>query len=219
MTNHLRRVARAVGASLTELGISSLTWVGAGLGGYIGFGIAPDSWATGWKAALAGIAAIVFAVGFEDLLEDVVAPLRRLTDTRPPATRYGKEPVSPPASAHEGLIRLRQAACADSAHRAASDAYQIDRGQVLLTDGNRWQGYPDGTAAILLAPGAYLRYWRDSKADGTTITPAAVFTFITGEADNPVRVTDVKQLQRLMADYAARTTGGENAEDAGLQAA
>lgn len=219
MTNHLRRVARAIGASFTELGISSLMWAGAGLGGYIGFDAAPDSWAAGWKAAIAGIAAVAFAVGFEDLLDDVVAPLRRLTDTRPPATRYGTEPVAPPASTHEGLTRLREAACADSAHRAASDAYRIDHGQVLLTDGNRWQGYPDGTAAILLAPGAYLRYWRDSKTDGTT--PAAVFTFITGEADHPVRVTDVQQLQHLMADYAARTAGGENdtPEDAGLQAA
>ncbi|WP_031522610.1 hypothetical protein [Streptomyces sp. NRRL F-5123] len=219
MTNHLRRIARAIGDSLTEIGINSLMWAGAGTGGYIGFDAAPDSWGTGWKAALAGLAAVAFAVGLEDLTDDIVAPLRRLTDTRPLVTRYGTEPVKPPASTHEGLTRLREAACADSAHRAASDAYRIDRGQVLLTDGDRWQGYPDGTAAILLVPGAYLRYWRDSKTDGTT--PSTAFTFVTGEADNPVHVTDLWQLRQLTADYAARTADGENdtTTDAGLTAA
>ncbi|WP_037904994.1 hypothetical protein [Actinacidiphila yeochonensis] len=219
-TSLLRRIARAIGASLTELGINALTWIGAGVGGYIGFGAAPGSWATGWKAALAGIGALAFAVGFEDLLDDVVAPLRRLTDTRPAGSRYSTAPelADAPATAHEGLTRLREAACADSASRAASDSYRIDRGQVLLTEAGRWQGYPDGTASFQLAPGAYLRYWRDSKSDGTT--PGVVFTFVTGEADKPVHVTDVQQLQGLLADYAGRTLAGENvATDTGLQAA
>ncbi|MFJ1588367.1 hypothetical protein ACIOC1_34215 [Streptomyces sp. NPDC088197] len=216
-TSLTRRIARAIGASLTELGINALTWIGAGVGGYIGFGAAPDSWATGWKAALAGIGALAFAVGFEDLLDDVVAPLRRLADTRPTGSRYSTEPATAAATAHEGLIQLREAACADAASRAAADAYRVDRGQVLLTDVDRWQGYPDGTASFHLAPGAYLRYWRDSNADG--ITPGMVFTFVTGEADNPVPVTDVQQLQRLMADYADRATNSEDDTDTALKAA
>ncbi|MGW5353417.1 hypothetical protein ACWERV_23260 [Streptomyces sp. NPDC004031] len=202
MTTHVHRVARGLGASLTELALTSITAASAGLGGYIGFAAAPDSWATGRRAAVAGIAAVTFAVGLEDLLDDVVTPLRRLTSTHPTA-RYGTESVAPPATAYEGLARLRETACADSAHRAALDAYRIDHGRVLLTDGTRWQGYPDGTAVFYLAPGAYLRCWRDSKTDSAT--PSVVFTFITGRSDNPVGVTDIQQLQGLMADYTAHT--------------
>ncbi len=214
-----RRIARAFGASLTELGINSLTWAAAGLGGCVGFGVLPGSWPTYGRAAAAGVLTMVFAVGVEDLLEDVIAPLRVMAGPRPRGPRRGGEPAGAPATVQEGVARVQKVVCANAATRAADDAFRLDRGQVLFTDSSRWQGYPDGTATFLLAPGAYLRYWRDSKGDGRT--PKVVFTFVTAASPEPVRVTDTRQLQRLVEDLArtADGEGGPDAKDAGLQTA
>lgn len=214
-----RRISRAFGASLTELGINSLTWAAAGLGGCVGFGVLPGSWPTYGRGAAAGVLTMVFAVGTEDLLEDVVAPLRGLFTPRPGGARRPADPVAAPASVQEGVARVRHVVCANAATRAADDAFQLDYGQVLFTDSSRWQGYPDGTATFLLAPGAYLRYWRDSKGDGRT--PKVVFTFVTAASPDPVRVTDTRQLQRLVEQLArpAGEEGGPGPKGAGLQTA
>lgn len=195
-----RRVARAIG-------ITSVTLTSAAFGGYIGYGAAPGPWPTGRKAALAGIAAVTVAVGAEALLQDATAPLRHLTNS----TGSGAQPEISPATAHEGLTRLREAVCVDAALRAAADSFEIDYGRKLLGEPDRWQGYPDGTAVTLLAPGAYLRYRRDSEADGVT-APRKTFTFVTGEADNSVRIISLSQLQQLTADYAARTADGHDTD-------
>lgn len=214
-----RRISRAFGASFTELGINSLTWAAAGIGGCVGFGVLPGSWPTYGRGAAAGVLTMVLAVGMEDILEDVVAPLRGLFTPRPAHLRRRAEPVGAPASVAEGVARVQQVVCANAATRAADDAFQLDHGQVLFTDSSRWQGYPDGTATFLLAPGAYLRYWRDGKGDGRT--PRVVFTFVTAASPEPVRVTDSRQLQRLVEELArpAGDEGGPDPMDAGLQTA
>jgi hypothetical protein len=182
----------------------------AGSGGYIGYADAPHTWPTAWRAVAAGVVGVAFALGLADFLEPVLRPLRTLAVAH-------FTPAAPPATLAEGISRLEEATAADAAHRAATDAYQIDCGQVLLADVDRWQGYRDGTATFFLAPGAHLRYWWDTQAGEDT--PGMVFTVITSDADTPVRVTDMRQLRRLLEDYATRTAGNSGSKDTDLRAA
>jgi hypothetical protein len=169
----------------------------AGAGGYIGFCDAPHTWPTAWRAAAAGIVGVAFALGLADLIE----PVRR-----PPRQRAAS-PAGPPATLAEGIERLEAAVADDAAQRAAEDAVPIDFGRMFLADADRWQGYCDGTARFFLAPGAYLRYWRDAQVDQDT--PGVVFTLVTSDIDDPVRITDLRQLRRLLENYATRTATGD----------
>jgi hypothetical protein len=169
----------------------------AGAGGYLGFCDAPHTWPTAWRAAAAGIVGVAFALWLADFLEPALRPLRQRAAGQ----------AEPPATVADGISRLEEATAADAAERAATDAYQIDRGQMLLTDSGRWQGYRDGTARFFLAPGAHLRYWWDTQ--GGQDTPGAVFTLVTADVDDPVRVTDLRQLRRLLEGYATRIAAVE----------
>lgn len=182
----------------------------AGAGGYIGFADAPHTWPTAVRAAVAGIAGVAFAWGLADFLASLRRHLRQVTDARAASD-------APPASLADGISRLEEATAADAAQRAADDAFQIDRGQMLLTDGDRWQGYRDGTATFFLAPGAHLRYWWDTAAGENT--PGMVFTVITSDVDAPVRVTDMRQLRRLLEGYATRTADNSGSKATDLQTA
>lgn len=136
----------------------------ASAGGYIGFADAPDTWPTAVRAAVAGVAgvaSVAFAWGLADFLAPLLQDLRQATADR-------AAPEAPPATLADGISRLEEATAADAAQRAADDAVQIDRGQMLLTHGDQWRGYRDGTATFFLAPGAHLRYWWDTQAGGNT---------------------------------------------------
>jgi hypothetical protein len=165
----------------------------AGAGGYLGFCDAPYTWPTAWRAAAAGVVGVAFALWLADFLKPALRPLR----TRPTVQ------AGPPATLADGIHRLDAAVADDAAQRAAEDAVPIDFGRMFLADADRWQGYRDGTATFFLAPGAHLRYWRDTETGRDT--HGVVFTLVTSDIDGPVRVTDLRQLRKLLRGYATRT--------------
>lgn len=179
----------------------------AGAGGYLGFCDAPHNWPTPWRAATAGVVGVAFALWLADFLQPVLRAVRQ----------RAADQAGPPATLADGIHRLEAAVADDAAQRAAEDAVPIDFGRMFLADVDRWQGYRDGTATFFLAPGAHLRYWRDSEAGQDT--PGVVFTLVTSDIDDPVRVTDLRQLRRLLEGYATRAADSSSSKATDLQTA
>ncbi|MGK3110585.1 hypothetical protein [Streptomyces sp. WAC05858] len=208
MAKTVRQIARELGSAAVESISTVTTLAAAGIGGWIGYDAAPDTW-DGWQAVVAGIGGIAMALAADELVEPVMRPLRRLTNphstnlTTPPtssgATSDGGD-RTPPMSVRDGIDRVAEAACADAASHAAIDACRIDRGAVLLTERDRWQGYSDGTASFYLAPGAHLHYWRDTK--DSDHYPRAEYTFVNSADDTPIEVTAMRQLRELLETHA-----------------
>lgn len=180
-----------------RLASSGFLFAAAGAGGYLGFCDAPHTWPTAWRAAAAGVVGVAFALWLADFLQPALRPLRQRAVVQ----------AGPPATLADGIHRLDAAVADDAAQRAAEDAVPIDFGRMFLADADRWQGYRDGTATFFLAPGAHLRYWRDIQPGGDT--PGVVFTLVTADVDDPVRVTDLRQLRRLLEGYATRAAAAD----------
>jgi hypothetical protein len=159
----------------------------------------------------------------------LVRPLRRLTsDTASrPASYTGigdtDDPddaeTALPDSPEDAVARVAEAACADAASHAAADSYRIDHGRVLLYKADRWQGFEDGTARFYLAPGAQLRYWRDTKDGGAY--PRVEYTFVSSDADDPIEITSMRQLRELLEVHANPESADRDywADDSDLQTA
>ncbi|MGR3939557.1 hypothetical protein [Streptomyces sp. BRA346] len=204
--------ARELGGAAIE-GVSTVTMMAAaGVGGWIGYDAAPDTW-DGWQAVVAGLGGVAIARAVEELAEPVMRPLRRLTAHRhtspatPHSTVEAGDPI-PPMSVRDAIDQVAQAACADAASRAAFDASRIDRGSVLLTTPDRWQGHPDGTATCHLAPGAMLHYWRDPEDNSHY--PRSTYTFVHSAADAPIEVTAMRQLRELLEAHANQETADDH---------
>ncbi|MFC1436025.1 hypothetical protein ACEZDB_35870 [Streptacidiphilus sp. N1-3] len=99
-----------------------------------------------------------------------------------------------PRSLCHALLQAEEATSVDAAKRAASEAFQLDRGRRFLRNADRWRGYPDGEATFVLADGLVLHFAMVDGAFGTD----AHYTLLTDDGDQPVAITSLAQLRHLL---------------------
>ncbi|MBB1244807.1 hypothetical protein GL263_14705 [Streptomyces durbertensis] len=198
MTAPLRQTANTVASSMIEGASMATALIGGAAGAYLGYQLAPVSWSDGARIAVAGAVAVVGAVAIDGLAELVLAPMRRLMwKNRSTAHISRGSAPAPAATLNEALAQVITATKADAAHRAAGAAYRIDDGDNFLRDENRWRGYEDGEASFYLAPGVVLHY----RAERDEYKHH--FTLLTGDSDQPVRITGMEEIRHQLAARAA----------------
>jgi hypothetical protein len=162
--------------------------VGGAIGAWAGYTYYPETWSGDWRLAATGAVAVVAAVAINGMADLFLTPLRRLISkarhNRPQTS--GHSAPEAPDTLDEGLAQVVAATEDDAAHRAASAAFSIDRGDDFLRDENRWRGYENGEASFHLAPGVWLHYASTEAKYGTRDHH---FTLLTGDGDEPVAIT------------------------------
>ncbi|WP_331718955.1 hypothetical protein OHU23_40890 (plasmid) [Streptomyces virginiae] len=197
MTATLRQTANSVANTMIEGVSMTSALIGGAAGAYLGYQLAPVAWSDDSRIAFAGAVAVVGALAIDGLAELVLAPLRRLTRTRSPLPSTRRSAPAPAATLDEALAQVTAATEEDAAHRAAGAAIRIDESDNFLGDENRWRGYEDGEATFYLAPGVVLHH----RAERSEYKHH--FTLLTGDAEQPVRITGMEQIRHHLAARAA----------------
>ncbi len=209
MTNTTaRQSAGYIGRALVD-GASMATTLASGAAGLLlGYRLLPANRPHTLRLATAGAVAVVAAIVGDGFAEAALAPLLHRTTNAAylvdsPYTKVDAV-LPPPDTIYDTLDQVEQATVADAAERAASSARGLDQGDSFLRASERWRGYPDGTATFYLAPSAVLHY-RGTPGhygmDEESILQE--FTLLTSDADAPVQVTHLLQLQDFLYDRAA----------------
>ncbi|MGA5363957.1 hypothetical protein [Streptomyces purpurascens] len=200
MNRSVRRAIITVADAVTEGLDMTTVLIGGAIGAWAGYTYYPDTWSGDWRLAATGAVAVVAAVAVNGLAELILNPVRRmLGKARRSAGTQHTAPAAP-HSLNEGLAQVVAATEDDAAHRAASAAYSIDRGDSFLRDENRWRGYEDGEASFHLAPGTVLHY---TSTDAEYGMRDHHFTLLTGDGDEPVAITRIEQIRHCLAARAA----------------
>ncbi|WP_331722612.1 hypothetical protein [Streptomyces sp. NBC_00122] len=197
MTATLRQTANSVANTMIEGVSMTSALIGGAAGAYLGYQLAPVAWSDDSRIAFAGAVAVVGALAIDGLTELVLAPLRRLMRTRSPLPSTRRSAPAPAATLDEALAQVTAATEEDAAHRAAGAAIRIDESDNFLGDENRWRGYEDGEATFYLAPGVVLHH----RAERSEYKHH--FTLLTGDGEQPVRITGMEQIRHHLAARAA----------------
>ncbi|MFD9114771.1 hypothetical protein [Streptomyces bottropensis] len=201
MNRAVRRATIVVADAATE-GLDMATVViGGAIGAWAGYTYYPDTWSGDWRLAVTGAVAVVAAVAINSMADLFLTPLRRLISKaryNRPQTSVHTAPAAPD-TLDEGLAQVVAATEDDAAHRAASAAFHIDRGENFLRDENRWRGYENGEASFHLAPGVWLHYASTEAKYGGDHR----FTLLTGDGDEPVTIHSIDQIRHHLAARAA----------------
>ncbi|MEV8529211.1 hypothetical protein AB0451_34570 [Streptomyces sp. NPDC052000] len=220
MTATLRKAATTVAGTMVDGASMAAALIGGVGGAYLGYQLTLASWSDGLRIAAAGAAAVVGAVAIDGLAELVLAPMRRLMWTnRSTASPNRSSAPAPADTLDDALAQVVTATEDDAAHRAATAAIRIDRGDNFLRDEDRWRGYEDGEASFYLAPGVWLHHRSELDKYGCEHH----FTLLTGDGEQPVAITGIDQIRHQIA---ARTAGlpvskpiTDDAKDSALHAA
>jgi hypothetical protein len=134
MNRSVRRAAIAVADAATEGLDMTTVLIGGAIGAWAGYTYYPDTWSGDWRLVATGAVAVVAAVAINGMADLFITPLRRLISkarhTRPQTSAYTAPPA--PDTLDEGLAQVVAATEDDAAHRAASAAFHIDRGDNFL---------------------------------------------------------------------------------------
>ncbi|MFI9080950.1 hypothetical protein ACIGW8_31530 [Streptomyces sioyaensis] len=203
MNRAVRRATITVADAATEGLDMATVLIGGAIGAWAGYTYYPDTWSGDWRLAVTGAVAIVAAGAINGMADLFLTPLRRLLNkarrtTRPQAS--GHTAPAAPSSLDEGLAQVVAATEDDAAARAASAAWRIDQGDNFLRDESRWRGYEDGEASFFLAPSVWLHYRSEKNKYGNT---EPRFTLLTGDGDQPVRITGMEKIRHQLAAHAA----------------
>jgi hypothetical protein len=197
----VRRAVIAVAVASTEAVDMTTILIGAAIGAWAGHTYYPETWPADWRLAFTGAVAVIGAVAVNGLADLIIAPVRRmLGEARRSLPRNSHRAPAAPHTLDEGLAQVAAATEDDAAERAATAAFDIDRGENFLRDETRWRGYEDGEASFHLAPGVVLHY---ASTEGK-YRKNHHFTLLTGDGDQPVAITSMEQIRHQLA---ARATG------------